>query len=125
MFSNIKLVYLPLNTTTYLQPMNTRIIHNFKSKYKKEYCKHLIRKFDAEVDYTNCWIKTGILPSYIDNDDVNFNWQNFELDSDTTEIEDLFDNLPKADNMQNYFQILNYEILAKENFTEEQIVNLA
>jgi hypothetical protein len=67
----------------------------------------------------------GLLPSYIDDDDVNFNWQNFKPDSDTTEIENLFDNLPKADNVQNYFQILDYEILAEENFTEEQIVNLA
>lgn len=50
--SNIELVYLPPNTTAYLQPMDARIIHSFKSKYKKEYCKHLIRKFDAGVDYT-------------------------------------------------------------------------
>ncbi|CAB4436504.1 unnamed protein product [Rhizophagus irregularis] len=144
------LVYLPPNTTAHLQPMDAGIIHSFKSKYKKEYCKHLIRKFDAGVDYTknklnlkeaieyiadgwnnvtqktirNCWIKTGILPSYIDDDDVNFDLRNFEPDSDATEIEDLLDNLPETDNVRNYFQILDHEIPAEENLTEEQIVNL-
>lgn len=72
----------------------------------------------------NCWIKTSILPSYIDDDDVNFDLRNFEPDSDATEIEDLLDNLPETDNVRNYFQILDYEIPAKENLTEEQIVNL-
>lgn len=72
----------------------------------------------------NCWIKTGILPSYIDNDDVNFDLRNFEPDSDATEIEDLLDNLPETDNVRNYFQILDHEIPAEENLTEEQIVNL-
>lgn len=50
--TNIKLVYLPPNTTAHLQPMDAGIIHSFKSKYKKEYCKHLIRQFDAGIDYT-------------------------------------------------------------------------
>ncbi|CAB5373259.1 unnamed protein product [Rhizophagus irregularis] len=113
--SNIELIYLPSNTTAYLQPMDARIIYSFKSKYKKEYCKHLIRKFDAE---------TGILPSCIDDDDVNFDLQNFEPDSDVTEIEDLLDNLLETDNVRNYFQILDHEISAKENLIEEQIVNL-
>lgn len=72
----------------------------------------------------NCWIKTSILPSYIDDDDVNFDLRNFEPDSDATEIEDLLDNLPETDNVRNYFQILDHEIPAEENLTEEQIVNL-
>ncbi|CAG8746640.1 9068_t:CDS:2, partial [Rhizophagus irregularis] len=91
-----KLVYLPPNTTAYLQPMDARIIHSFKSKYKKEYY----------------------------NDDVNFDLQNFKPDSDITEIKDLFDNLPETDNVRNYFQILDHEIPAEENLIEEQIVNL-
>ncbi|CAB4486112.1 unnamed protein product [Rhizophagus irregularis] len=68
--------------------------------------------------------KTGILPSCIDDDDVNFDLQNFEPDSDVTEIEDLLDNLLETDNVRNYFQILDHEISAKENLIEEQIVNL-
>ncbi|GET56319.1 tigger transposable element-derived protein 5 [Rhizophagus irregularis DAOM 181602=DAOM 197198] len=78
------------------KPMDARIIHSFKSKYKKEYY----------------------------NDDVNFDLQNFKPDSDITEIKDLFDNLPETDNVRNYFQILDHEIPAEENLIEEQIVNL-
>ena len=32
--TNIKLIYLPPNTTAHLQPMDAGIIHSFKSKYK-------------------------------------------------------------------------------------------
>src|SRR6266540_1595025 len=49
--TNIKLVYLPPNTITHLQPMNAGIIHSFKAKYKQEFCKYIIRQFDSDVDY--------------------------------------------------------------------------
>lgn len=49
--TNIKLVYLPPNTTAHLQPMDAGVIHSFKTKYKHEFCKHLIRQFDSGIDY--------------------------------------------------------------------------
>ncbi|GBC49475.1 tigger transposable element-derived protein 6-like [Rhizophagus irregularis DAOM 181602=DAOM 197198] len=32
-FSNIELCYLPSNTITHLQPLDTKIINSFKAKY--------------------------------------------------------------------------------------------
>jgi hypothetical protein len=49
--TNIELVYLPPNTTAHLQPMDAGIINSFKSKYKQEFCKHLIRQFDSGINY--------------------------------------------------------------------------
>ncbi|CAB5388934.1 unnamed protein product [Rhizophagus irregularis] len=49
--TNIELAYLPSNTTAHLQPMDAGIINSFKSKYKREFCKHLIQQFDSGIDY--------------------------------------------------------------------------
>jgi hypothetical protein len=48
--TNIELVYLPPNTTAHLQPMDAGIIHSFKAKYKREFCRHLIKQFDRGID---------------------------------------------------------------------------
>ncbi|RHZ81279.1 hypothetical protein Glove_122g118 [Diversispora epigaea] len=60
--SNITIHFLPLNMTAHIQPMDAGrpqtiykkiirgpdvgIIHNFKSKYKKLYCRYLINQFE-------------------------------------------------------------------------------
>jgi len=48
--TNIELVYLSPNTTAHLQPMDAGIIQSFKSKYKREFCRHLIQQFDKGID---------------------------------------------------------------------------
>ena len=45
---NIKLVFLPKNTTSQLQPCDAGIIRNFKVKYRKQLLKHLISRIDDE-----------------------------------------------------------------------------
>lgn len=44
--SHIKLVYLPANTTSKLQPMNQGIINNFKLYYRKEVVRHVIKSIE-------------------------------------------------------------------------------
>jgi len=34
----------------YLQPIDAGIIHSFKAKYKREFCKHIIGQFDKGID---------------------------------------------------------------------------
>ena len=43
---NIKLVFLPKNTTSQLQPCHASIIQNFKVKYRKQLLKHVISRID-------------------------------------------------------------------------------
>ncbi|CAB4481133.1 unnamed protein product [Rhizophagus irregularis] len=148
--TNIKLIYLPPNTTAHLQPMDAGIIHSFKTKYKKEFCKHIIRQFDSGIDHIenklnlkeaidyiaegwnnvtqktirNCWIKTGILPTYDDDNDGDIDEDDLESDLDGDDIEDFLDNLPNSDDIIEYFQMLDHEIPTEENLTDEEIVNL-
>ncbi|CAJ0826200.1 6397_t:CDS:2 [Entrophospora sp. SA101] len=102
--TNIRLIYIPSNTTAHLQPMDAGIIHSFKAKYKHEYCKYLIRHFDngtynqrdklnvkeaiyfiaeawnnvTETTIQNCWIKTGIFPNKYLNDEEIISLVQFE-----------------------------------------------
>jgi hypothetical protein len=88
--SNVRLHFLPPNTTAHLQPCDAGIIWSFKAQYKKIFCEDRIDAFDISlesdvqpnpinikdaIDFTtaawqnvtsktirDCWIKTGILP---------------------------------------------------------------
>ena len=89
--TNIRLHFLPANTTSLLQPMNAGIIRNFKCKYKVLFVRWVIDQLDARqsgaqikdvkldvltaikstvdawADVTattirNCWCHTGIVP---------------------------------------------------------------
>ena len=79
-FSNIKVVFLPKNTTSRLQPLDAGIIKNFKVHYRRLLLKHTLAQIDG-TDLTassivktvdvltairwiiiNCFRKTGSLP---------------------------------------------------------------
>ena len=48
-FSNITVLFLPKNTTSRLQPLDTGIIRNFKVKYGKKLLKFVISRIDNNV----------------------------------------------------------------------------
>lgn len=71
----------------------------------------------------NCWIKTGILPSY-DDDDDDVDEEESELNVDNDEIEDILNHLPESDDVIEYFRIFDHGVPTEENLTDEEIINL-
>ena len=45
-YSNIKVVFLPANTTSKLQPLDLGIIMNFKTCYRKLFMRYIVTKID-------------------------------------------------------------------------------
>lgn len=48
--SNVKLCFLPPNTTSHLQPLDSGIIKSFKSQYRKLQLQHIVEKLDADSE---------------------------------------------------------------------------
>src|SRR2546423_1497950 len=48
--TNVTIHYLPPNTTAHIQPMDAGIIKNFKAKYKRLYCQHLLSQFERNEE---------------------------------------------------------------------------
>ncbi|CAB4375839.1 unnamed protein product [Rhizophagus irregularis] len=120
-----------------------------KSKYKQEFCKHLIQQFDNGIDrkrnklnikeaidyiaeaweditpttIQNCWKKTGILlaSDFLVNDS---NMQDFEID-ESDELDGININcLPEVDELREYLQMLDQDIPTEKQLNDEQIINL-
>ena len=60
-FSNIKIVFLPKNTTSILQPLDTGIIRNFKFKYWKSLVKYVLSRINDNASATEIVQDVNIL----------------------------------------------------------------
>ena len=120
-YSNIKVVFLPKNTTSRLQPLDAEIIKNFKVKYRKKLLRHVISRITndlsasdiaKEVDIIqaitwvaaawnevtektirNCFAKCGILEQTAENDDAELDGEFAELFKELTERDEVENDL--------------------------------
>ena len=51
-FSQIKIIFLPKNTTSRLQPLDAGIIQNFKVKYRKRLVKYVLARIQEDASAT-------------------------------------------------------------------------
>ena len=49
-YSNIKIAFLPRNTTSPLQPLDASIINNFNVKYRKELMHYVLARIDDDLN---------------------------------------------------------------------------
>lgn len=57
---NVKLQFLPANTTSILQPMDAGIIQTLKLKYRTRQLQHVITQMDKHLDKTGCQVLRDI-----------------------------------------------------------------
>lgn len=60
-FSHIKVVFLPKNTTSRLQPLDAGIIQSFKIKYRKKLVKHVLARINDDHSATDIVKSVSIL----------------------------------------------------------------
>jgi len=48
--SHVKVRWLPLNTTSYWQPLDQGIIASFKLHYRRMWIKYMLKEFEANRD---------------------------------------------------------------------------
>ena len=60
-YSNIKIVFLPKNTSSRLQPLDAGIIKNFKVKYRKKVLRHVTARISNDRSVSDIAKEVGIL----------------------------------------------------------------
>ncbi|CAG8695151.1 6623_t:CDS:2, partial [Acaulospora morrowiae] len=126
--TNIKIEFLPPNTTAHLQPMDTEDIQKNKINIK-EAINYVAESWNevTELTIVNCWKKTGILP-------LVFNDENIHQESSRQEecqIGELLSNFTSKETnptiiqeIQCYITITNANIPTEEPLNDAQIVEI-
>ena len=58
--TNVKVIMLPPNTTSHIQPMDAGIINNFKVNYKRNLVKHYVCEIDNKGSFERVDLKQAI-----------------------------------------------------------------
>jgi len=138
--SNVRIHFLPPNTTAFLQPMDAGIIRTFKAHYRKLFIRHIIQQYDTgisanvaskldikqAIDYIaeameqvtsvtirNCWARTKILP--IDDNLAN--------EDHTEDTEQELVNLIERLGVSNPMSADSYLTIPGEKITEEILLD--
>lgn len=147
--SNIKIHFLPPNTTSHLQPLDQGIIYSLKAQYRKLLCKNQIQAYDLYEDQTpppvdildsinliaeawkmvtkktiiNSWAKAEILP---DDESNTSDGDDSEVEDDIEDLQLLINELPPIIDPLNIKEYINIddELITEEKLTLEEIVNM-
>ena len=61
LFSQVKIIFLPKNTTSTLQPLDAGVIQNFKVKYRKRLVKYVLARINEYSSATQIIKDVNIL----------------------------------------------------------------
>ena len=146
---NVKVVFLPPNTTSRLQPMDAGVIANFKVKYRAMHLQRIVDFFDEHqklekinvrqaIDFVvqawekveaqtiaNCWQSTGLLsnPSAEAQQEVEQLTKNMQV-----EVRVLISELPTLSHPMSAEAYLNAEVELKAQtsraWTDDEIIDI-
>ncbi|XP_060844196.1 tigger transposable element-derived protein 6-like [Rhopalosiphum padi] len=127
---NIKLIFLPPNTTSICQPLDQGIIKNFKVHYRQRLLRHILSRVDQNVENKSInvldaifWIKSAlknIKPETVKNcfkksGFFSFDTAEYVMENDNVANLDLFSELvPSTIEIEDYVSIDN-NILTEDN----------
>jgi hypothetical protein len=151
--SNVKVHFLPPNTTSHLQPLDQGIIYSLKAQYRKLLCQNRVQAYEfyeeddpipppidildsinliakawekvTKKTIIDSWVKAGILPdNNSDISDDEFN-DDTEEEDNIEELQLLINELPITDplSIEEYINI-DDELIAEEELSLEEIVNI-
>ena len=78
-YSNIKVVFLPPNTTSKFQPLDLGIICNFKSHYRRLLLQYVIPKIDSCRSATEVTSSINVLLTGMEGSQVNNHMWGFSM----------------------------------------------
>ena len=142
---NIKLVFLPANTTSVLQPLDQGVIKNFKFHYRKMLLSKLLQSYDSGIQFSlsildamrlihsawdavslntivNCFSHAGIIPMSIAEINDSHNLSTYIINLDTvSEIFDDHDEMNAYQDIDKQLQATEPVISEEDDFVEEEL----